>query len=63
MTLDKEKQIKITYHVNGKVEYIHDEQTNTLKVAYTYNERGEKITKTEYNNSVAVKTIHYVSPR
>lgn len=64
--LDKEKQIKITYHVNGKVEVVKDEQTNRIKVTYTYNERAERMTKNHYqydnatNQNVLVKTTYYV---
>ena len=61
ITLDKEKGIAVDYHSNGKVENIYDEATNTLKVSYTYNERGERLTKSEHDATGSiVKTTYYV---
>lgn len=59
--LDKEKSIQISYHANGKAEYIYNTNSTTLKVSYTYNERGERLTKSQHDaNGNVEKTTYYV---
>ena len=66
--IDREKSIQIDYHANGKVKYVKENNTGNInlpgntKVSYTYNERGDRLTKSQHNpaSGNVVKITYYV---
>jgi RHS repeat-associated protein len=64
MKVDLQKNITIHYDNNGKVSEIHDNASQSLKIKFTYNERGQKIKKTvypDYETNFYIYNTYYVN--
>jgi RHS repeat-associated protein len=61
MIVDGTRSAKYTYNIYGMVTSVRDAVTNELKVTYTYDDGGLKLSRTTYSGGAAVIVNYYVN--